>query len=58
MASHVAIATPQYLASLLDSATVGCFLLLEVIGALPSEKVKPDVDLPLLAFPAQSADSV
>ena len=37
MASHVATATPRYSASMLDNATVGCFLLLHVIAALRRE---------------------
>ena len=44
MASHVATAAPRYSASVLDRATVGCFLLLHAIAALPRENAYPDVD--------------
>ena len=46
---------PSYSALVLDSVIVGCFLLLQEITALPNENVYPDVDLRLLAFPAQWA---
>ena len=39
MVSHIATAAPRYSASVLDSATVGCFLLLYAIAALPRENV-------------------
>ena len=39
MASHVATTAPRYSASVLDSATIGCFLLLHAIAALPRENV-------------------
>ena len=35
---------PLYSASVLDNATVGCFLLLQVIAPPPSEKKNPDVE--------------
>ena len=35
---------PLYLASVLDSATVGCFLLLQQIAPLPMENTNLDVD--------------
>ena len=38
MASHVATTGPRYSASVLDSATVGCFLLLHAI-AIKTERV-------------------
>ena len=44
MASHVATMAPLYSASVLDKATVGWFLLLQAIAALPWENIKPDVD--------------
>ena len=44
MASQVARAAPRYLASVLDSATVGFFLLLHAIAALPRENAYPNVD--------------
>ena len=37
-------ATPLYSASMLDSAIVGCFLLLHDIPPLSREKLNPDVD--------------
>ena len=44
MASQVATVAPWYLASVLDRATVGYFLLLHAIAAIPRKYVKPDVD--------------
>jgi len=35
--SHAAIATPLYSTSVLDSATVGCFLLLQLTSPLPKK---------------------
>jgi hypothetical protein len=43
--SHVTIATPLYFASVLDNATVGCFLLFQLTAPLPKENMKPLVDL-------------
>jgi hypothetical protein len=43
--SHAAIATLLYSTSVLDSATVGCFLLLQLTTPLPKESMKPLVDL-------------
>jgi hypothetical protein len=43
--SHVAIAALFYSTSVLDSATVGCFLLLQLTPPLPKENMKPLVDL-------------
>jgi hypothetical protein len=43
--SDAAIATPLYSASVLDSAIVGCFLLLQLTSPLPKENMKPLVDL-------------
>jgi hypothetical protein len=54
MAPHIATAAPRYSASVLDSATVGCFLLLHAIAALPMENAYLDVDRRLAALPAQS----
>ena len=53
--SHAATAAPLYSASVLDKATVGCFLLLQVIAALPSENMKTLVERQSVALPAQSA---
>ena len=47
--SNVVTTTSLYSASVLDSAIVGSFLLLEEITTLPREKTCPDVDL-LLAL--------
>ena len=54
-ASQAATAAPLYSASVLDSATVGCFLLLQEIAPLSTEKTKPDVDRWSALKPAQSA---
>jgi len=43
--SHVAIAAPLYSAYVLDSATVGCFLLFQLTTPLPKKNMKPLVDL-------------
>ena len=43
--SHATIAAPLYSTSVLDNATVGCFLLLQLIAPLPKENMKPLVDL-------------
>jgi hypothetical protein len=55
IASHVATAAPRYSASVLGIATVGCFLLLHAIAALPRVNAYPDVDQRSAALPAQSA---
>ena len=43
-ASHAATVVPLYSASMLDTANVGCFLMLQEIAPLPREKTNPDVD--------------
>ncbi len=43
--SHATIATPLYFASVLDSATIGCFLLLQLTTPFPQKNMKPLVDL-------------
>ena len=53
--SHGAIIAPLYLASVLDKATIGCFVLLHVIEALPSENIEPLVDQRSVGLLAQSA---
>jgi hypothetical protein len=53
-ASHVATAAPWFAASVLDSAIVGCFLLLHAIAALSRENAYPDVDRRSAALVAQS----
>jgi hypothetical protein len=53
--SHAAIAAPLYSASVLDKATVDCFLLLQVTATFPKENIKPLVDLLFEMLPAQSA---
>ncbi len=53
--SHVAIATPLYFASVLDNATLGCLLLLQITAPLPKGNMKPLVDLLSETLPAQSA---
>ncbi len=50
--SHATIATLLYFASVLDSATVGCFLLLQLTAPLPKENKKPLVDLLSETLPA------
>ncbi len=52
--SHAAIASLLYSTSVLDNATVGCFLLLQLIAPLPKENMKPLVDLLFKTLPAQS----
>jgi hypothetical protein len=53
--SHATIAAPLYFASVLDSATIGCFLLLQLTAPLPKENMKPLVDLIFETLLAQSA---
>ena len=53
--SHAATAAPLYLAFVLNKATVGYFLLLQVTAALPKENVKPLVERLSPTLPAQSA---
>jgi hypothetical protein len=43
--SHATITTPLYSASMLNSAIVGCFLLLQLTTPLLKENMKPLVDL-------------
>jgi hypothetical protein len=52
--SHVAIATPIYFASVLDNATIGCFLLFQLTAPFPKENMKPLIDLLSETLPAQS----
>ena len=54
-ASHAATAAPMYSASVLDSAIVYCFLLLQEIAPLAREKTYLDVDCLSTLYPAQSA---
>jgi hypothetical protein len=53
--SHATIVTPLYFASVRDSATIGCFLLLQLTTPLPKENMKPLVDIISETLPAQSA---
>ncbi len=53
--SHATIVAHLYFASMLDNATIGYFLLLQLIAPLPKENMKPMVDLLLKTLPAQSA---
>ncbi len=53
--SHATIVAPLYFASVLDNATVGCFLLLQLTAPLPKENMKPLVDLLSETLSAQSA---
>ncbi len=53
--SHATITTPMFFASVFDSATVGCFLLLQVTTPLPKENKKPLVDILFETLPTQSA---
>ena len=46
---------PMYSAYVLDSATIGCFLLLQETAPLPREKTNPDVDHLSVLYLAQSA---
>jgi hypothetical protein len=50
--SHATIVAPLYFASVLDSATVGCFLLLQLTAPLPKENMKPLVDFVSKTFSA------
>jgi hypothetical protein len=43
--SHATIATLLYSAYVLNNATIGCFLLLQLTSPLPKENMKPLVDL-------------
>jgi hypothetical protein len=52
--SHATIATPLYFASVLDNATIGCFLLLQLTTPFPKENMKPLVDLLSETLLAQS----
>ncbi len=52
--SHAAIVAPLYSASVLDNATIGCFLLLQLTTSFPKENMKPLVDLLSETLPAQS----
>jgi hypothetical protein len=52
--SHATIATPMYSAFVLDNASVGCFLLLQLTTPLPKENMKPLVDLLPETLPTQS----
>ena len=42
--SHTVTTAPLYWVSMIESATVGCFLVLQEIALLPGKKTKPDVD--------------
>ena len=53
--AEVSSTTALYSASVLDSVTVDCFLLLHEIAALLRWNMNPDVDLRSIASPAQSA---
>jgi len=53
--SRAIIAALLYSAFVLDSATVGCFLLLQLTAPLPKENMKPLVDLLSKTLLAQSA---
>jgi hypothetical protein len=55
MASFTACMLAMYLALVLDSATDGCFLELQLMVALASIKAYLEVDLQSLTSPAQSA---
>ena len=48
------MAAPLYSASVLDNANVGCFLLLQEIALLSSEKANLDVEHRSDTWPAQS----
>ena len=52
MASHAATAAPLYSASVLDNASVGCFVLLQEITPLLREKMNSDVDRLSSLYPA------
>jgi hypothetical protein len=51
--SHATIVAPLYYAFVLDNATIGCFLLLQLTTPLPKENMKPLVDLLSKTLPAQ-----
>jgi hypothetical protein len=51
--SHATITTLLYSASMLDSATVVYFLLLQLTTPLPKENMKPLVDLLSKTLPTQ-----
>jgi hypothetical protein len=53
--SHATIAAPLYSASVLHSATIGYFLLLQLLAPLPKENMKPLVNLLSKTLSAQSA---
>jgi hypothetical protein len=53
--SHATIDTPLYSASMLDSSTVGYFLLFQLTAPLPKENMKPLVDFLSKTLPAQLA---
>jgi hypothetical protein len=53
--SHATIAAPLYFAFVLNNATVGYFLLLQLIAPLPKENMKPLVNLLSETLPTQSA---
>jgi len=50
--SHAVIAAPLYYASMLNNATVGCFLLFQLTAPLPKENMKPLVSLLSKTLPA------
>ncbi len=52
--SHVTNVVPLYSTFMLDSATIGYFLLLQLTAPLPKENMKPLVDLLSKTLPAQS----
>ncbi len=53
--SHATIVAPLYSTFVLDNATVGCFLLLQLTAPLPKENMKPLVDLLSETLLTQSA---
>jgi hypothetical protein len=50
--SHATIVAPLYFTSVLNSATIGYFLLLQLITPLPKENMKPLVNLLSETLPA------
>ncbi len=54
---HATIVTPLYSTFVFDSATIGCFLLLQLTSPLPKENMKPIVDLLSETLPAQSTST-
>jgi hypothetical protein len=52
--SHATIIMPLYYAFMLDSATIGCFLLLQLTAPFPKGNMKPLVDLLSKTLLAQS----